>query len=400
MPRFAYLFSRFPSFTQTFCVREVAEMVRQGANPLIFSIRKEEPAQSHAPEPDVHYIPHIRRIERLKMRWSVPWRMRGELQRWSRGGDLARFYQACYLAPILRREGVRHVHAHFAGMAARTAWWLKKLAGVSFSFTGHANDMFCETDHPVSLEELVREAGFVVTETDFSRDWLREKFPQCGAKIHRVYNGIDVARFQPGEPCGGHPLILSVGRLIGKKGFADLIEACRLLRGRGVGFECRIAGGGPLGDALRGQIARGGLKDCVFLDGPLTQAELAPLFGRASLFVLACTHESGGGMDNLPTVIAEAMACALPVVSTRVAGVPEMVADGGSGFLVSEKNPAELSEAMAKMLADPACARRFGLHGRAVARGKFSIEHSARQLRELIDSALVTKPESPPVRNC
>jgi glycosyltransferase involved in cell wall biosynthesis len=177
-----------------------------------------------------------------------------------------------------------------------------------------------------------------------------------------------------------------VGRLIEKKGFADLIEACRILRERGLDFECRIVGEGPLGDALREQIARANLSDAVFLDGPRTQAELAPLFARASLFALACAREAGGGMDNLPTVIAEAMSCALPVVSTRLAGVPEMVADGESGFLVSEKNPGELADATAKILANPVQAGRFGKRGRELAEQKFSIEITTRELRKLIES--------------
>ena len=120
---------------------------------------------------------------------------------WGDRGDKTRLYEAAWLGLELKRRGIRHVHAQFAGIAARTAYWMKQFYGIGYSFTGHANDMFCETDLPVSLDELVKEARLVVTVTDFSRDWLRRRCPQWAGKIERVYNGIHPGEFA--APKGG-----------------------------------------------------------------------------------------------------------------------------------------------------------------------------------------------------
>ncbi len=387
---FAYLFERFPSFTQTFCFREVEEMFSQRMEPAVFSIRPADDGSSFSNKlpRSVRYLPLDEELTKQvrslrgehKIRSSV-WEV---FSTWGDRGDKTRIYEAAWLGRILKNEGVRHVHTHFGGIAARTAFWIKKFYGIGYSFTGHANDIFCETHFPVSLGDLVREARFVATVTDFSRDWLRGKFPEQARKIHRVYNGICVGKFVPAIPGAGRPRILSVGRCIEKKGFSDLIEACRLLKQRGVLFECQIVGGGPLEADLRAQVDRSGLAGEVTLTGPRSEGEVMELLAGSTLFALACVRESDGGMDNLPTVIMEAMSCALPVVSTSLAGVPEMVANGETGFLVSEKHPVELAEAIGRLLQNPGLARTLGAKGREVALRKFSTEVTTRHLKHLL----------------
>lgn len=389
--RFAYLFERFPSFTQTFCSREVAEFYRQGDRPPIFSIReRDELAPELAPEiaANVGYLPEdaelTRQIKQLQSERKIPRAMNHTLRDWTSPIDKHRVYAAACLAPVLKQKRINHVHAHFAGIAARTAYWLKKFYGITYSFTGHANDIFVDSDFPVSLAQLVTEAEFVATETGFSRDWLARKFPSAKAKIHRVYNGIHVEDFRGDAVRRTPPLIISVGRYIEKKGFGDLIEACAILKNRGVEFHCEIAGEGPLQEELRVRIETLRVGDCVRLTGPLSQPEIVVRLASASVFALPCLAETGGGMDNLPTVIMEAMASALPVISTPIAGVPEMVIDGETGFLVSDKNPAAAADAIAKTLSDPARAMEMGKRGRALAVEKFSIENSVAELRRLL----------------
>ena len=172
--------------------------------------------------------------------------------------------------------------------------------------------------------------------------------------------------------------------MIEKKGFADLIEACRLLKPRGRPFACEIIGEGPLEAALRAQIAEAGLESCVKLAGPLTQSEIVSRLAFATIFVLPCTREADGGMDNLPTVIMEAMAAGLPVISTPLGGIPEMVEHERNGELVPEHDPAALCAALERLIADPARARKFGDRGRERASEKFSIEANVRKLRTLL----------------
>jgi glycosyltransferase involved in cell wall biosynthesis len=213
---------------------------------------------------------------------------------------------------------------------------------------------------------------------------MEEKYPFARGRIVRVFNGIDTGGFLPREPAGAVPQIISVGRYVEKKGFADLIEACRILRDRGRTFRCEIVGGGPLDVILATRIDRANLGSLVHLLGPRPQGEVRALLAASSVFALACVPESGGGSDNLPTVIAEAMFAGLPVVSTRVAGIPEMIADGESGFLVAPKDAPALASAIEKLLADPALATRLGTCGREIAAEIFAIEKTTSALKHLL----------------
>ena len=410
----AYLFERFPSFTQTFCYREIVELRRQGASPSLFSIRRPvgEPAQDWdaATIREVQYLPGdeelVREVDAALRKGKLSGDAAGEISSWGRKTDFLRLYQAAYLGPRLQALGVRHVHAHFAGLAARTAYWIEQFFGIGFSFTAHANDIFSPKPFEVSLGKLVGAARAVVAVSDFGVQFLREKFPSDALKMHRVYNGIDLARFRPADFSAAPPTIISIGRLIEKKGFADLIEACRLLRVQGIDFRCEIMGEGPLQAALQEQITAGGLASVVLLTGPLAQGEVIDRLARAAVFALPCVAETGGGMDNLPTVVMEAMAAALPVVSTRLGGVPEMVLDGATGFLVPDHQPTAVAEALARVLADQALARSLGESGRKRAAALFAIEQSALALRAIFQQiGCAPKPESEsaepwPVRPC
>ena len=190
---------------------------------------------------EVEYLPGdeelVREVDRALRKKRLPARAAEELAAWGRKTDFLRLYQAAWLGPHLQALGVRHVHAHFAGLAARTAFWLERLFGVSFSFTAHANDIFAPKPFEISLGKLMDTARAIVTVSDFGARFLREKYPGAAGKIQRVYNGIDLAGFQVADLAAPTPAIVSIGRLIEKKGFSDLIEACRLLRERSSGFS-------------------------------------------------------------------------------------------------------------------------------------------------------------------
>jgi colanic acid/amylovoran biosynthesis glycosyltransferase len=393
MREIAYLFERFPSFGQTFCYREVLELERQGAKVHVYSIRRpvDEPKQDWDQDlvRRVHYLPEesalVREVDRALREGEASPAARDAIEKWGRQSDFLRLYQAVHVGMRLRQSGITRLHAHFAGMAARTAFWIGQFFGIPYSFTAHANDIFAPRDFAISLAKLVQNAAAVVTVSDYSAGLLKEQFPESAGKIHRVYNGVDPAQFHPADFGSGVPGIVSIGRLIEKKGFADLIEACRLLKPRGRPFGCEIIGEGPLEAALRAQIAEAGLESCVKLAGPLTQSEIVSRLAFATIFVLPCTREASGGMDNLPTVIMEAMAAGLPVISTPMGGIPEMVEHEKNGALVPERDPAAICVAMENLIADPVRARKFGERGREMAREKFSIEANVRALRVLFE---------------
>jgi colanic acid/amylovoran biosynthesis glycosyltransferase len=392
--RFAYLFERFPSFVQTFVYREAVEMVRQGATPWLVSVRRpDDPGELAEPVgAEVFYLPEEKElraeVDANRAAGQLGWSIHRAIPRRRGEKDSQRMFEAVWLGPRLKEKGIRHVHAHFGGLAARTAWWLRRLYGIGYSFTGHANDIFCDTDFPVSNEHLARDAKFIVTETDFARRWMEERYPFARGKVFRVFNGIDPAGFFPREAAWVVPRILSVGRYVEKKGFDVLIEACGLLRDRGLAFVCEVIGEGPLHDALAAQIERLGLGGCVLLAGPRSQTDVRKALARAQLFVLPCQPDSEGGSDNLPTVIAEAMMTGLPCISTPTAGVPEMITDGQDGLLVPAREPLALAEAAARILRDEALATRLGERAMASARERFSIDRTVGELRELIERHL------------
>ena len=387
----AYLFERFPSFGQTFCYREVHELERQGLKADIYSIRRptDEPDQEWDPElvRRVHYLPEesvlVPEIDRALRQGNISSETRQAIEEWGRKPDFLRLYQAVYVGTRLKRDGVRHLHAHFAGMAARTAFWINQFFGMAFSFTAHANDIFAPRDFFISLEKLVAGAATVVTVSDYAVRFLQERFPASASKICRVYNGMDFSRFRITNGGGEVPKIISIGRLIEKKGFPDLISACQFLRNAGRDFSCEIIGEGPLAATLQSRIDAGRLQDCVTLVGPQTETQVAARLAQATVFVLPCVREAGGGMDNLPTVIMEAMAAGLPVISTPLGGIPEMVDHDRTGELVPEHAPASISAAIERFIDHPELAREFGRRGREKAEKMFSVEMSARTLGDV-----------------
>ncbi len=385
---FAYLFESFPSFTQTFCFREVEEMLNQGLQFPIFSMwmSADDSVQDFPSRLTglTSYFPkNIRRWARKTQREEKNriQAIRAQLaSEW--GKEKKRAEQTAWLIPILEQLEVRHVHVHFAGVATRTAYWMKKAAGIRYSFTAHANDFWVNsTSQEKHLADLLREAEFVVTETDFSVNWLSERFPSDAHKIHRVYNGISFNRFVRTN-LFNPPRILSVGRYIEKKGFFDLIKACTTLKDEK--FECLIVGQGALEKTLKQEVQNAGLEGKVFIVGPRTESEIADLLGSTSIFVLPCKTASDGGMDNLPTVIMEAMSASVPVVSTCLAGIPEMVVHGETGYLVNEGDCDALASAIRTLLHDPAAAEAMGARGRVLAQEKFDISKAVGSLKSLL----------------
>ena len=388
MTKFAYLFERFPSFGQTFCYREVAELARQGVTPPIFSIRKpkDEPPQDWDKRivERVDYLPEekelLDEVRRASQKERLPREVIAALGEWGRRPDFLRLYQAVHIGLRLQQMRIDHVHAHFAGMAARTAFWIQKFFGISFSFTGHANDIFAQRNFEIGLRSLVGAARVIVTETDFAEKFLRERFPEDADRIHRIYNGLTIAEFRRADFSSASPLIVAVGRLIDKKGFADLIRACRLLRERGRSFRCEIIGEGPLEKELRRQIEDLDLRNHVKLLGPKAQHEIAEHLAMGTAFVLPSAIDTTGGMDNLPTVIMEAMATGLPVISTPVGGIPEMVVQDETGALVPARDSSALARAIEKVIMDLSLARHLGENGHKRANELFSIEKNVREL--------------------
>ena len=390
---FGCLFERFPSFTQTFVAREAEALRGLGVGTAMYSVRSvSDEAIRHFPEALVSATTVLPKADEvaaevmeMKRRDELPPHAVVTLRQWGARPDKNRVYEALWAGSRLHAAGVRHVHTHFAGIGARCCWWMRRFYGMSYSFTGHANDLFCPDEAtPVGLGDLVRDAAVVVTVSDFTRDWLRERYPESAGRIERVYNGMAMPAEPPGWPREGVPVIVSVGRLIEKKGFGDLVRAAGLLRDRGVAFRCVIAGEGPLRGELERLIAESGLGGVVELAGARSQAEIGALLAGARVFALPCVVERDGGMDVLPTVLMEAMAAGLPCVATTVAGVPEMIEPGVTGALTGPGQPAAVAAALEVYLKDAGLAATHGMAGWRLGRERFDLAVTALELLRLL----------------
>ena len=414
--RLAYLYSRYPVLSQTFCDTEMLELERRGFPLLVGSIHPPLTSIRHAHatrlQARVHYAPpsQILRLWEEKTKEDFRWPEKLVAEHQKKYGatfkPALRARNACYFAALFKREGIQHFHVHFANRAAHTALFLKEIAGIPFSITAHGQDFMSDLGNEDLLREICAAAEFVAVETDYSRGLLSARCPESVAKIHRVYNGMDLSNFPvlPNTLPQAPVRILSVGRLVAFKGFDVLIAACAELKRLGVDFSCDIVGDGPLRDALEAQIAAQQLESVVTLAGALPQQDVFEKLRSCDIFALASVIDDAGASDVFPTVILEAMASSRPVVSTTVAGIPEAVVHGLTGLLVPPGDSEALAKAIERLSLDQWLRVTFGTEARARVEQYFQVETTIAPLMALFERladaapASSDKPETPQVR--
>jgi glycosyltransferase involved in cell wall biosynthesis len=391
--RLAYLYSRYPVLSQTFCDTEMLELERRGVELVIASmyppktpVRHEYLARLRA---RVQYAPEKPILEDLirKARGAGRWPERLIAQHERKYGSdykaALRARNALFFVELFEREGIRHFHVHFANRAAHTALFVKAISGIPYSVTAHGQDFMIDLGNEELLREICATAEFVAAETDYSRDLLAARAPESAEKIFRVYNGIDLNKFSrapDSSPAGRTIRLLSVGRLVAFKGFDVLINACAQLRRDGIDFVCEIIGDGPLRDELRALVAANNLAEKILFSGEQSQDYVLKSLTACDIFVLAAMIDERGASDVFPTVIAEAMTSGKPVVSTTVAGIPELVAHDQTGLLVPPQDVLALSAAIAQLIGDPALRASFGRAGRVRIAEQFTIERTIEPL--------------------
>ncbi len=393
-----YVVSTWPRLSATFILNEVLAVERSGVSLRIFSVKDPDGEPVHARVAQVRA-----RVTYLSLRghWKSalqanlglfcrqPGRYcRALLQalRYRRWGVLQRFFQAGYLAHELSREPVAHLHAHFAHSPTLVAMFTHQLTGIPYTFTAHAKDIYVETP-PELLRAEAHRAQAVITCTEYNRQYLSSQIgPASDGKLHCIYHGLDLSQFQfawPRVSDAGPPVILSVARLVEKKGLSDLIAAAGILRGRGRRFQVEIIGDGPQHQALENQVMQLGLSDRVKLLGVQTYDMVCLAYQRASIFALPCVVTADGDRDGLPNVLLEAMGSGVPVVSTPVSGIPELIESEHDGLLVPPNNPARLADALDRLLTQPELSERLARAAQAKIEAHFSIDRSSTQLLAL-----------------
>jgi len=297
--------------------------------------------------------------------------------------------KALAAARRLRALGVGHVHAHFANQTADCAAIAGSVAGIPFSFTAHAYDIYSTDPKLVNatLPWKLRHARRAFTVSRYAAGLLRALLPASEhERVQVAYVGIPTSLFRfEALPAGDRPLrLLCVARFQEKKGLDTLVDACARLRDRGLLFQLRMFGDGPLRPALAAQIAALGLGELVHLGQPIPQEAVAAEMRACHAFVMPCRRDRTGDMDGIPTVFMEAMASGRPVVSCAVSGVPELVRDGETGLIVPPDDPDALADAVVRLAADGALRERLARAGRALVERQHDQAQNARRVVALL----------------
>jgi glycosyltransferase involved in cell wall biosynthesis len=395
--RVAVLVKRFPRLSETFILNEFLELRRQGLAVDLYAIM--DPGEGHShPEalalvPEVVYLqtgsiwrelPAVARTVR-RHPWGALRALAWTLTRHTVPA-LRNCVHAMVLVDRLAERGPAHLHVHFLHSTAAIAFVARKVSGQPYSLSGHAKDIY--TTLPDNVRMRCRDAQFVTTCTDANRRHLIEEIGLPPSRVWLCRHGVDLDRFSASDSQARAGRIVTVGRLVPKKGFDVLVRACGELLRRGVGFELRIIGSGPLRDELLALAEHEGIADRVELPGSFTQSELVAELAAAELFALAPVITPDGDRDGIPNVLLEAMAAALPVVASAVSGIPEMVTDGLNGRLVAPARPDLLADALSGLLRDPAGRARLGAAGQRFVRANCSWFLAVQPLRQLLSNTL------------
>lgn len=394
--RVAYLVKRFPRLSETFVLNEILQVQRLGLEVVVYALEDPREALVH-PEAERFRasVTYLHQPGRGWRSWRRLWggaavqavtRPRGALRiLWALIAthrslpSMRHAVESLWLARDIRRHGAGHLHAHFAHSPAAVAYMVHLASGLPFSFTAHAKDLY--TTLPRNLRIRCEAASFVVTCTDFNRRHLERLLDGSRhAPIHVIHHGTDLARFNSSGRKVELGRVMSVGRLVPKKGYSYLIQALARLHERGVAFSGEFFGGGGQRDQLAVQIRESGLAGVVQLRGARLQEEVIASYRHAAVFALAPVVMEDGDRDGIPNVLVEAMASEVPVVATRMSGIPELIEDGVDGLLVEPRDVEALADAIQRLLVDPALASRLALAGRQKVERQFDIKVNCRRL--------------------
>jgi colanic acid/amylovoran biosynthesis glycosyltransferase len=391
--KIAYAVSQFPKLSETFILRELLELSARGHELLVLSIKRDTETLAH-PESDAlrerTLYPGFGPAALGALAAALatrPLALAGVTLRLvaAHAGHPIMMFKSLALVPLallfarrLRAAGVQHLHAHWASYPATLAWIIHRMTGLPYSVTGHAHDLYLP--NPM-LPRKVRESKFFATISEFNRALLIQT---CGPgaldKVRLVRCGLPLEEFPlrtaPRRAEGGLPTLLSIGRLVDYKGFDVLVRACARLRDDGSPVACVVVGEGPERPALERLVRTLRLDDLVRFEGALRQDEVRARLREADLFVLACVRGRDGQQDGIPIVLMEAMALGVPVISTNLSGIPELVVDRQTGLLAAPGDDAHLAAVIRRLLEDPMLAGTLAAGGRARVEKEFDVRRS------------------------
>jgi len=392
LKKVAYLLDVFPQLSETFILNEIVQLINDGIEVAIFSLRRPKEKVRHAKAEELIELTRYLSVDEvswLKKIWlHLHFLITSPIKylrtfifsyRKRHDGTFWHFKQSVIYAKEIKNLKAEHIHSHYAASTAtKYAMLVSMLTGIPYTFTAHGcYDIF--TYPPSDFEFRAKMAKAVVTVSEFNKDHINRHLKVPAEKIQVIHCGVDLAFFNIDDH-EDRNFILSVARLDPVKGLHYLVEACNILKERGLQVECIIVGEGPERDSLELLVSELKLDGRVKLVGGKTCNELLDYYRYAKVFVLPSVYEAMG------VATMEAMACRIPVVATKVWGVPELVENGVNGFLVPPKDPRKLADAIEILLKDPELCRKFGEEGRQKVEREFNLEKQVRKLIELWES--------------
>ncbi|MDM9382255.1 glycosyltransferase [Chlorogloeopsis sp. ULAP01] len=390
-----YVLKRYPRYSETFVVSEILAHEAAGLNIQIFALHP--PLDGHFQDIIAQVRSPVTYLFSHDLRGSTLWSLLEAASQilpnlWNKlelaqGEDVHRVHKAIQLACIARQQNFTHLHAHFATSATVVARLASHFAEIPYTFTTHAKDIFHESVVPAEYERKLTDATAAITVSDYNLHYLQQTYGAAAKKVQRIYNGLDLQRF-PFTSAQHRPhKIVAVGRLVEKKGFAVLIDACKVLVERDISFTCEIVGAGEQEADLHTQIETLGLQQKVKLIGLRPQGEVVELVKSAAVFAAPCVVAADSNRDGLPTVLLEAMALGTPCISTDLTGIPEVLRHQETGLMVPQHNPFALADAIAQLLQNPDLRVRLATQARQLIEQEFDIHRNAAQLRTVFRAA-------------
>ena len=395
--KIGYVLKKYPRLSETFILDELLGLEDRGVEVAIHSLLPPTDGRFHADlskvKGEVRYLPSLgsegvfdafASLRDLGAR-AVPNaldRSLAFLDRVSVDHRASLLIQAIHLAAAATKGSFDHLHAHFMTLPGRTAYLAHLFSGIPFSVTAHAKDIYLRTVNRDVFTEIAENATAIVTVCEANRRHIRDEVLRRPARIEVVYNSVSPSVTTKEGTLRDPRVVLSVGRLVEKKGFAVMLDACALLRDRNVDFQCVLIGDGEEAERLRAQRARLKLEDRVQMLGAMPRDEVVRWMRRARVLAAPCLEGTDGNRDALPTVLLEALASGLPAVSTPVGGIPEIIDSGVEGLLTPPGEAAALADALQRLLTEPQLWDRIAEAGPKKAAARF---HRSTNLPRLID---------------
>lgn len=390
-----YVLKRYPRYSETFIVSEILAHEAAGLEIQIFALHP--PLDGHFQDIIAQVRSPVTYLFSHDLRGSTLWNVFNTASDiiphlWqklelAKSEDVHRVHKAIQLACIARQQNFTHLHAHFATSATVIARLASYFAEIPYTFTTHAKDIFHESVISTEYKQKLTDAAAAITISDYNLDYLQQTYGAAAQKVQRIYNGLDLQRYQFASPQHRDHKIVAVGRLVEKKGFAVLIDACQVLVERQIPFTCEIVGVGEQEANLRTQIEKLGLQEQVKLLGIRPQSEVVKLVQSAAVLAAPCVVGVDSNRDGLPTVLLEAMALGTPCISTDVTGIPEVLRHKETGLMVSQNDSLELADAIAQLLENADLRVHLATQARQLIEQKFDIHRNAAQLRTVFRAA-------------